>query len=91
MARLGAPAPKVEETKKEETLSAAQKEAEDRKAKAVEKALETQKSQPASMRDAGLDSDKAGQTGLPDVTAMTAEEYDALPAATKARLRGDLA
>lgn len=91
MARLSAPAPK-EEAKKDETLEAAKnkKDAEDRKEKAVEKAMSAQKSQPSSLKDAGLDSDKAGEHGLPDVSQMSAEEYDALPAATKARLRGDM-
>lgn len=73
---------------KKEGLS--QAEVEDRKVKQIEKALDTQKRQPPSMKDAGLDSDKLGEKGLPNVTAMSAEEYAALPEATRARLRGDL-
>ncbi len=62
----------------------------DRKAEAVKRNLAAQKAQPASMRDAGLDADKGGQTGaLPDVSKLTREEYDALPEATRQRLRGD--
>ena len=62
----------------------------DRQKQAVEKALAAQKSQPASMKDAGLDSDARGEKGLPDVSSMTADEFDALPEATKARLLGNV-
>ena len=62
----------------------------DRKAAAVQKNLATMDKQPASMKDVGLDSDKAGQNAaLPDVSKMTAEEFAALPKSTLARLRGD--
>lgn len=64
--------------------------AEDRKAEQVKKNLAASKAQPASMKDSGMDSDKAGATGLPDPTKMTTEEWAALPEATKARLRGDV-
>ena len=57
--------------------------------KAVEKSLATQNAQPSTMRDAGMDSDKLGKTGLPDVGKLTVEEYAALPESTRARLRGD--
>lgn len=68
-------------------LAAAQGE---RKAAAVAKNLATMAKQPASMKDVGLDSDKAGQGGpLPDVSKMTAAEFAALPKGTLARLRGD--
>jgi hypothetical protein len=62
----------------------------DRQKQAVTKALETQKAQPASMKDAGADSDSRGAKGLPDVSAMSADEFAALPEATQARLMGNL-
>lgn len=62
----------------------------DRKPAAVKKNLEAQKAQPSSMRDVGLDSDKAGQTSsVPDINRLSREEYAALPASTRARMRGD--
>jgi len=62
----------------------------DRKAAQVAKNLETQKKQPASMRDSGIDSDKAGHgvEGV-DPSKLTFEEFKALPESTKAKLRGD--
>jgi hypothetical protein len=63
---------------------------EGRKAEQVKKNLAASKSQPASMKDSGMDSDKAGASGLPDPTKMTSDEWAALPEATKARLRGDV-
>lgn len=53
------------------------------------KNLATDKAQPPSMRDAGMDSDKTGVTGIPDIKNLSAEEYAALPESTKAKLRGD--
>lgn len=82
---LGKIAPKTET--KTEGLAAA---VSDRKSDQVKKNLEAQSRQPASMKDVGLDSDKIGEKGLPNVTQMTLEEFEALPASTKARLRGDL-
>ena len=61
----------------------------DRKAEQVKKNLEVQARQPPSMKDVGLDSDKLGEKAMPNVAQMTLEEFIALPAATKARLRGD--
>lgn len=61
----------------------------DRKAEQVKKNLEVQAKQPPSMKDVGLDSDKLGEKAMPNVAQMTLEEFNALPAATKARLRGD--
>lgn len=81
---LKEPEKKVEE----KGLSAAKQD--DRKQKAVEQALDAQKRQPASVRDAGMDSDKMGEKQMPDVSKMSMEEFDALPESTKARLRGDL-
>lgn len=62
----------------------------DRTKQAVDKALTAQRSQPPSLKEAGMDSDKLGEKELPDVTKMTADEFDALPEATKARLMGNL-
>lgn len=56
----------------------------------IDKNLETARKQPPSLKDAGIDSDKAGIQGDVDVSKLTYEEFSALPAATKARLRGDL-
>lgn len=62
----------------------------DRTQQAVEKALAAQKAQPASMKEVGMDSDKLGEKGLPDVSKLSADEFDALPQATKDRLLGNL-
>lgn len=70
-------------------LAAATKQ-DDRKKEAVAKAIETQNAQPASTKEVGMDSDKLGEKGLPDVTKLTADEFDALPDSTKARLMGSL-
>lgn len=70
-------------------LAAAAKQ-DDRKKEAVAKAIETQNAQPASTKEVGLDSDKLGEKGLPDVTKLTADEFEALPESTKARLMGNL-
>lgn len=68
---------------------AAAKVAEDRKAAQLAKNLDTAKKQPASMKESGIDSDKAGQTSALDVMNMTQEDFNALPESTKAKLRGD--
>lgn len=69
---------------------AAAKAGQDRKSAQIAKNLETQKRQPASMRDSGMDSDKAGQgvEGI-DPTKLSYDEFVALPDSTKAKLRGD--
>lgn len=69
---------------------AAGKVASDRKTEQVAKNIEAAKRQPASMKDAGIDSDKAGVNGPVDVTKLSREEFAALPEATKSKLRGDL-
>ena len=74
--------------KQEPGLGAANPDA--RQQQAVTKALEAQRQQPASMREVGFDSDTRGEKGLPDVTKMSADEFDALPQATKDRLMGNL-
>lgn len=61
-----------------------------RKEAAVAKNLDAARRQPASTRMVGADSDKHGQTSkLPAVDDMTYEEFSALPAKTKAQMRGD--
>lgn len=62
---------------------------EDRKQEQVKKNLDTQKRQPASLKESGIDSDKLGKTSEMDVSTMTVDEINALPEATRARLRGD--
>lgn len=61
----------------------------DRKAAAVAKNLDTASKQPANMKETGIDSDKAGITSDVDANKLSTEEFDALPEATKARMRGD--
>jgi hypothetical protein len=69
----------------------AAKETSDRKAAQVAKNLDAAGKQPASMKDVGVDGDKLGQNKEEgDPSAMTFEEFNALPAATKAKMRGDL-
>ena len=69
---------------------AAGKVAADRKGVQVAKSIDAATRQPASMKNSGLDSDKAGQTGTVEYSKLTAEERAAMPAATRARLRGDM-
>ena len=77
------------ETKVEEKKGLASTQAADRKQEQVAKNLEASQRQPASMKDAGIDSDKAGKTSSIDVSTMSADELAALPEATRQRLRGD--
>lgn len=51
----------------------------------IEKALDTQRRQPPDLSTAGTNADSQRI----DVSRMTDEEFDALPEATKKRLRGD--
>jgi len=81
-----APAPETEE----KTGLAAAQTGEPRKAAAVAKNLDAAARQPGSLNETGLDSDKAGQTKVtPAASAMTLEEFEALPEATRAKMRGD--
>lgn len=81
---------KVEEGKPEpDKKGLGNTQAADRKQEQVAKNLEAQQRQPASMKDAGIDSDKAGKTSDIDVSKMSADELAALPEATRQRLRGD--
>lgn len=84
--RRQAPAPETEE----KTGLAAAQSGEPRKAAAIAKNLDAAARQPGSLNEAGMDSDKAGQTKpTPSASAMTLEEYEALPEATRAKMRGD--
>lgn len=80
---------KADEPKEDPKGLAAAKAAEDRKAAQLSKNLDTAKKQPPSMKNVGIDSDKAGKNSEVDVLSMTADEFAALPEATKAKLRGD--
>lgn len=81
---------KVEEAKPEpDKKGLGNTQAADRKQEQVAKNLETQQRQPASMKESGIDSDKAGKTSDIDVGSMSADEMAALPEATRKRLRGD--
>ena len=71
-----------------ETKGLGKAKGEDRKATQVDKNLDTSKRQPGSMRDSGKDSDKSGEQKI-DASRLTREEFDALPEATRKRLRGD--
>lgn len=62
----------------------------ERKAKAVEKALEAKRNQPPDARKAGMDSDKAGKTNsAADIVKMKDEEFAKLTKEQLKRLRGD--
>ena len=61
----------------------------DRKEAQVDKNIKTAAAQPANMKDSGLDADKKGMTDAIDPTKLSTTEFDALPEATKSRLRGD--
>lgn len=64
--------------------------AEKRQREARAKVADTVARQPASLKDAGIDSDKAGQDKADlDVNKLTEAEFNALPAAQLAKLRGD--
>lgn len=80
---------KQPEQVKEEPKGLGKKQVEDRKEEQVRKNLETQKRQPASMKESGIDSDKAGKTSDIDIGNLTVDELSALPASTLAKLRGD--
>jgi len=60
------------------------------KKKQVEKNLDTSGKMPPDMDNAGDDSDSAGaNSDLPNVLDLTEAEYDALPEATRKKMRGD--
>ena len=76
---------KAEAEKKAATEKAAAE-----KKKQVEKNLAAAGKMPPDMENAGDDSDSAGPTGdLPNPLDLTDAEYDALPEATRKKMRGD--
>jgi ssDNA-binding Zn-finger/Zn-ribbon topoisomerase 1 len=83
-------APKAEESKEGLSNAKGEEAAEKRREAGVKKALDAQKRTPASTSVTGLDSDKAGDKGLPNVKSMSVEEYGALPESTRAKMRGDM-
>lgn len=56
----------------------------------LDKNLDTANKQPPALKDQGANSDKGGITSDVDPTKLSMAEFEALPEATKARLRGDL-
>ena len=62
-----------------------------RQEQALKKAVDSAKKQPASAKDVGLDSDKAGMKGDIDPSKLTVEDLENLPMETLRRLRGDFA
>jgi len=71
-------------------LSAGQTPESSRKAEQVAKNIAAAAAQPASLKLAGKDGDKAGITGSIDMNTISDEDYLALPESMKAQLRGDL-
>ena len=63
----------------------------DRAAAQLARNLATDKSQPSDLKAVGLDTDQAGMKGQVDVNKLSYEEFEALPEATKSKLRGDFA
>lgn len=89
MARQTTPAATAAEAPAKAGLAAAQV-GDTRKAAAVAKNLDAAARQPGNLKETGLDSDKAGQTKqVPSASSMTYEEFEALPEATRAQMRGD--
>lgn len=62
----------------------------ERKEAQVDKNLKAAAAQPSNMKDSGLDADKKGMTSEIDPTKLSYKDFDALPEATKSRLRGDI-
>ena len=83
MSKLSTPADKTESSGLGKAKVADRKEAQ------VDKNIKTAAAQPANMKDSGLDADKKGMTDNIDPTKLSMSEFDALPEATKSRLRGD--
>ena len=77
---------KADDTKEDKPETPADK----RRVEARQKVADTMNRQPASLKDAGIDSDKAGQDKADlDVNKLSEAEFNALPAAQLAKLRGD--
>lgn len=84
------PASKQDEPEAKKGLGAAEG-GKERTTAQVAKNIATAKAQPPSMKDSGIDSDRAGMTTqVVDPTKLSYDEFNALPAATKARMRGDM-
>lgn len=82
--------PRVDADKVEERVEKEVGKGAERKAAAIDKALETAGKQPPSTDKAGLDSDKAGKTKTAkDVIKMSEKEFGALSKEDRARMRGD--
>lgn len=61
----------------------------DRTQTQLDKNIDTANKQPPSTKDTGLDADKKGISANVDVSRLSQAEFDALPEATKERMRGD--
>jgi hypothetical protein len=85
----GDTADEAEEKAAETKRGLSDKKVEERKAATIARARAAAKAQLPDTSITGLDSDKLGAKALPDITKLSADQYDALPASTKARLRGD--
>lgn len=67
------------------------KKVDERRKEQIKKNIDAATKQPPKLGDAGMDSNKkGGGIDSSNVNDMTEEEFNALPAATKARLRGDI-
>jgi hypothetical protein len=85
MARQNTPAPAADRA----GLAAA-KPGETRKTAAIAKNIDAAARQPGSMKNSGVDSDKAGQTrAIPSASDMSFEEFSSLSEADIAKMRGD--
>ena len=77
-----------EKAEKPDTKTA---ETERRRIEALKSSVEASKKQPGSLKDVGMDSDKAGKDkpGEMDPNKLSYKEFNALPADVLARMRGD--
>lgn len=67
------------------------KKVDERRKEQIKKNIDAATKQPPKLGEAGMDSNKkGGGIDSSNVNDMTEEEFNALPAATKARLRGDI-
>jgi len=63
---------------------------EDANKRAIKRGLKAAEQQGADLDSAGSDADAGGmETSLPDISKLTMDEFEALPEATKKRMRGD--
>lgn len=81
--------PKAEATTSEKPTLDDAKKGSTRKEEQTAKNIVVATKQPASTKDTGIDSDKLGIQGDVDMDSLSYEEFDALPEATKSRMRGD--